>query len=154
MVLAASRFLSVFRWVPLLAIAGLAAVLAGLPSAAGATFLAPPDFSRDGHAARDGLSSRDLCLNVTDFRAEFFARVARNFDFDFPGTLPPFDGFAEHPWTEGFLGEKARRIASALTLRHFCRRDPPPTIIPEPGTALLVAGGLAALSFVGRKRRG
>jgi hypothetical protein len=158
MVFSASRFRSIFRRVPLLAIAGIAAVLAGLPSAAGATFLRPPDLARGGRAAGDSLSSRDLRLTVTDFRADLAERAARNLDFDRPGRLAFVDGFPRDRSREtrrdgAALDERASRIAAALALRQSHRRVPPQTVTPEPGTALLLAGGLAGLSVVGRKRR-
>ncbi len=171
MVFPASGFRSIFRGAPLLAIAGIAAVLAGLPSAAGATFLRPPDLSWGGRVAGDALSSHALRLTVTDFHADFVERAARTLDFDRSSWFPSvdgfprdrfrethrdgaaFDGLARHPWIGAALDEKASHIAAALALTHFCRRDPPQTVIPEPRTALLLVGGLAGLSFVGRKRR-
>jgi hypothetical protein len=160
MVFSASRLRLILRRVPLLAIAGIAAVLVGLPSAAGATFFGPADFARGGCAAGDSLRSCDLRLSLMDLHADFVERAAHDLDFEFPGRLSSvkdfwrdrfqeahrdvavFDGLARHPW-----------IGAELDLSHFCRRDLPQTIAPEPGTALLLAGGLAGLSFVGRKRR-
>jgi hypothetical protein len=161
----ASRIRRPFQRLPRLAIAGITAILLGLPSAAGATFLHPPDTSWGGSS-----SPRDLSLTFRDFHSEFVERAARDFDGYSPrlpaladilehnrfrgthGGGATFDGLTQYGWIEEALSRGHHRIADALRLRHFCAIDPPPEV-PEPGTALLLAGGLAGLSFVGRKRR-
>ena len=151
-----------------LAIAGITAILLGLPSVAGATFFHWPDTSWGGSAAGGSPPAHDFSLSFRDFHAEIVERAAHDFDLPRPPELAegferarfrrthrdgaPFDGLAKFPWIDEAHRRGPHWIAAALAGRHFCRLDPPPEV-PEPGTALLLAGGLIGLSFVGRKRR-
>jgi len=172
MVFSASRFRRISRGVPKLAIAGIAAILLGLPSAAGATFLRPSGISPGDSfgGGSSGFGSDNVALRA--FRADFAEFALHDLALVSPG-LPPFpDGFAHDfsrktrrgghgatfyglttpPWLDAILGGKPDQFAAALHLRPFCPIKPPPEV-PEPGTAVLLAGGLILLSFVGRKRR-
>ena len=157
----ASRIRRPFGRVPRFAIAGVAAILLGLPAPAGATFLHP-----NGSAAGDLSSARDFSLSLGDLHAEFVERAALDFRCDLPELTGLPDGF-EHaslrdllgggshgddfgglPW----LGGRRYLISAALHWRHFCPIKPPPQI-PEPETAVLLAAGLVALSFWRRRHR-
>ncbi len=154
-----------FQRLSRLAIAGISAILLGLPSVAGATFLHLPDTSWG-----DSSSPRDFSLTFQDFHAEFVERAARDFKCD-THRLPALpDGFergrfrgrdgddgnfgvlANFPWIGRAHRRGAHWIPAALAQKHFCKIDRP-SEVPEPGTATLLAGGLIGLSFVGRKRR-
>jgi hypothetical protein len=158
----ASRIRRPFGRVPRLAIAGVAAILLGLPSPAGATFL-----HRNVGAAGDLSSARDFSLTFRDFHADFVESAASDFRCDLPD-LPALPGGFEHgglfggsfggddfgapPWIGGAFGGRHHLIGVALHWGHFCPIKPPPPI-PEPETAVLLAAGLVALSFWRRRRR-
>jgi hypothetical protein len=161
-------FVSVFRrisrGVPALAIVGIAAVVLGLPPAAGATFLRPSGISPGDSFGGGSFGFGSDNVTLTAFRSDFAERALRDLDLGAPD-LPPFpagfssrffrgthrirgvsifDGPETPPWFGAF--------DAALGLRYFCPIDPPPEI-PEPGTAVLLAGGLIALSLARRGRR-
>jgi len=157
-----SSFASRIRWpfqeVSRFAIAGLAAILLGLPSAAGATFLRSA-----GTAWGEASSQRDFSLALRDLQTEFVERAARDFDCGTPQLPSLAESFghgafggpvggdhATPPWLDGF-GRDHHRFSAALHFRHFCPVKPPPEI-PEPDTGILLTGGLVALSLWRRRR--
>ena len=173
MVFSASGFRSNFRGLSRLAIAGIAAILLGLPSAAGATVLPPPGISPSDFFAGGSFGTRDDRLTLEGFRADFVELALHDLDFGLPG-LPPFldgfghdfsrethrrgdgamfDGVERHRWFGAVFGGRRGPVGDALRLRNFCPIKPPPEV-PEPGTAVLLAGGLIALSLARRERRG
>jgi hypothetical protein len=117
-------------------------------------------------------SSLSDSLTFGDLRARFIEHAVHDFDidFDFHRLLPfadgfernrvrqrhdddtSFDGLGRRSWIDEFLGGRRGWIPLAPGPRPFCKLPQPP-VVPEPETGLLLAGGLAGLSFVGRKRR-
>jgi len=160
-----SRIRRPFQRLPRFAIAGITAILLGLPSVAGAVSLHAKSVSWG-----DASAPRDVSLSFRDLHAEFVERAAHDFECDLPplpslgdsferarfrrghGAGPPIDGLPDFPWLDGDFGGNRALIAAALALRHFCPIKPPPQV-PEPGTAVLLAGGLIALSLWSRRRR-
>jgi len=165
----ASRIRRPFRRAPRLVIAGIAAILLGLPSAAGATFLRPSGISPGDlfGGGSSGFGSDNVTLRA--FRTEV---ALHELDLVSPGIPPLPDGFAHDfsrktrrggrgatfyslttpRWFGAIPGGKRDQVAAALRLRPFCPIKPPPEV-PEPGTAILLAGGLIALSLARRGRR-
>jgi hypothetical protein len=155
------------RGVSRLAAAGIAAVLLGLPSAAGATLLRPFGISPGDSFGRGSSGFGSDNVTLVAFRADFAEHALRRLDLGAPD-LPPFpDGFSRErhrvrggsnfdhlprpPQLLAAFGSWPREI-NAERLRSFCPIKPPPKV-PEPGTAVLLAGGLIALSLARRGRR-
>jgi hypothetical protein len=151
--------------------AGIAAVLLGPPSVAGATLLRPPGISPGDSFGRGSSGFGSDNVTIVAFRADFAERALRDLDLGAPD-LPPFpDGFSHNfsrethrvrggsnsdglprpPHLMAAFGAWPRVIDSER-LRYFCPIEPPPKV-PEPGTAVLLAGGLIALSLARRGRR-
>jgi len=144
--------------------AGAAVGLLGLPSLAGATSQHSFGFSRGGHAfAPSEHLDRfaDLDGKGDDRKSDFFEALHDGRD-DIPELArfahgrfhggrhdddSPFGGLFRHDR----FRLKAHSILSALFFRFPHKHDRPPEV-PEPGTGLLLAGALIAVS-VGRRRR-
>lgn len=162
-----SRIRGVLGGVPRLVIAGIAAVLLGLPATAGATFLHPSEISLGDLIAGGSLPSCDDSLTFRDFH-DFFERAAQEFDFHrllsflddfehgpFHGTdhfRAMLEGLEKPPWIEEALDGKHGWIGASSGGRPFCELARP-HVIPEPETGLLLVSGLIGLAFAGRKRR-
>ena len=168
----ASGFRRISLWLPRLAVTCIAAVLLGLPSAAGATFLRPSGISLGDSFRGGSLGFGSDNVTLTTFRPDFAEQALRDLHLSAPD-LPPFrygfspdffrethrirggsafGGQATPPWLDEAFGARFGAIDAALGLRYFCVIDPPPEI-PEPGTAVLLAAGLIALSLARRRRR-
>lgn len=149
----ASRIRSAFRGLPSAGAAAVAAVLLVLPAVAGATSVHSQALASTagGHAA-------DIGLGVGNRLEEFLDALRERRD-DFrelatPRPQDPDDVLADDPFDRGRFGLRSLLFASLFEYCPPQSSGPEPNAVPEPGTGLLLAGGLIALTAARRARTG